>query len=505
MTLVRQSEVVSEAREPEGHEEQMAGDSKMAESSAVDLSTLGGEGFGEISFDRHNGSVSSEGGAQTPEISVESPEASKEPALNGARDRTALTASPSSSINRGGIRTASSKFANLRAAFEQPNAPEAAADSVKRRLSSSDKSVDRMSERKQEYEGEISKLKDELEKEKEMRIAYEEKVTAMEEEMDELQSQLEGQEEEYQRSIAQLQNEAEARLNAMANEARSRTQDASNLQKQLVELKKSVSTSTRTSAQVSDSTFGQQMELLQHEVQNWVVNNFRRVKVELSAEELCMRIKLVTEAKQYERLKPIYEAFDSAIKLPIYQATVACFMMEIFEEPFLFGLQGQRDWGKRLKQAAEGLSSVFDASTYHRWRANTFDALRQVDGIKEPVDKSAAALAEMICITLKAITDIEDSDARLASLKTIVLRAISLAHLIRVQQSQYLFILPAPKDQFDPASMDDINEDFDGDAERTIRCATFPAIFKLSDEDGDLLDERNIVVEAKVICNETEG
>ena len=505
MTLVRNSEVVSEAREPEREEKQMAGDSKMAEGSAVDLSTLGGEGFGEITIDRQNGSAAGEGGAQTPEISVESPEASKEPTLNGGRNRTASTSSASSSIKRGGTRATSSKFASLRAAFEQPNAPEAAADSVKRRLSSSDKSIDRMSERKQEYETEISKLKDELEKEKEMRIAYEEKVTAMEEEIDELQSQLEGHEEEFERSIAQLKNEAEARLNAMANEARSRTQDASNLQKQLVELKKSVSTSTRTSAQVSDTTFGQQIGILQHEVQNWVVNNFRRVKVELSAEELCTKIKLVTEDKQYERLKPIYEAFDSVVKLPIYQATVACFMMEIFEEPFLFGLQGQRDWGKRLKQAAEGLSSVFDASTYHRWRATTFDALRQVDGIKEPVDKSAAALAELVCITLQAITDIDESDARLASLKTIVLRAISLAHLIRVQQSQYLFTLPAPNDQFDPASMDDINEDVDGDAERTIRCATFPSIFKLSDEDGDMLDERNVVVKAKVLCNENDG
>jgi hypothetical protein len=503
--MVRQSsEGVSEDKEPERGEKTVAGDSTMAESPVVDLSTVGGEGFGDISLGRQNGTISAEEGVKTPEISVESPTPSQDVTTNGSRERKASTSSASSSIKRGGTRNASSKFASLRAAFEQPNPSEAAPDSVKRRLSSSEKSLDRVSERKHEYEAEINKLKDELEKEKEMRIAYEEKVTQLEEESEELQAQLEEQEHEHEQTIQRLKTEAEARLNAMASEVRSRTQDNNNLQKQLVDLKRSVSTSTRTSPQVSDTTFAQEIGILQHEVQNWVVNNFRRVRLEATPEELCTKIELVTESKQYERLKLMYATFDAAVKLPIYQATVACFMMEIFEEPFLFGLQGQRDWGKRLKQAAEGLSSVFDSTTYNRWRASTFDTLRQADGIKEPVESSATALAEMICIALKTITEVEDSDARLASLKTIVLRAISLAHLIRVQQSQYLFSLPPPGDQFDITSMDDINEEVDGDAQRTIRCATFPAIFKLSDEDGDLLDEKNVVAKAKVLCNDNE-
>ena len=504
MTMVRQSEAISEPNETEGGETPAAGDRQMEDSPGIDLSTIGGEGFGDMSIDRQNGTVSIDEAAKTPEISVESPTAAPDVAFNGSNDRKASTSSASSSIKRGGNRNASSKFVSLRAAFEQPNSSEAASDSVKRRLSSNEKGLDRVSERKQEYEAEIMKLKEELEKEKEMRIAYEEKVTHLEEETDELQSQLEGQEQETHQTIQRLKIEMEARLSAMASEARSRSQDHNNLQKQLVDLKKSVSTSTRTSAQVSDTTFTQEIGILQHEVQNWVVNNFRRVKLEATVEELCRKIELVTESNQYERLKPVYQKFDAAVKLPIYQSTVACFMMEIFEEPFLFGLQSQRDWGKRLKQAAEGLSLVFDSATYNRWRASTFDTLRQADGIKEPVESSAAALAEMICIVLKSITDVEDSEARLSSLKTIVLRAISLAHQIRVQQSQYLFTLPSPGDQFDMTSMDDINEDVDGDVKRTIRCATFPAIFKLSDEDGVLLDEKNVVVKAKVLCTDNE-
>lgn len=505
MTLVRREEPVSEAQESrqEGANPSFLDDT-MAENTSVDLSTLGGEGISDISVDQQNGEVSVPEGASTPEISVESPEKAQETAANGGHGRRVSTSSTSSSIKRGGVRSSSSKFASLRANFEQPSSAEPAADSAKRKLSGSDRSTDRASERIQEYEVEITRLKDDLDKEKEMRIAYEEKVTQLEEEVDELQSQLEEQEHEHEQQSLQLKSEAESRINALASEARSRTHDNNNLQKQLVEIKRSVSASTRTSPQVADTTFRQEIGILQHEVQNWVVNNFRRVKLDSSPEELCKKIEPVTEAKQYERLKPIYEDFDATVKLPIFQATVACFMMEVFDEPFLFGLQGQRDWGKRLKQAAEGLSSVFDATTYNRWRANTFDTLRQAEGIKEPVDSSANALAEMICITLQAITNVEDSDARLSSLKTIVLRAISIAHLIRVQQSQYLFALPRPGEQFDINTMDDINEEADADAEISIRCATFPAIYKLSDEDGDMLDEKNVVVKAKVLCNGDE-
>lgn len=492
MTLLRRGETTAEPEDPE-----ILAD--MADSATTENNAPAAADTLETAVDDEVFATPVEGGSQTPEISVDPADDTQDSTLNGSRNRTVSTSSASSSMRRGGVRSTSSKFASLRAAFEQPVAVESA-DSMKRRLSNSDKSIDRVTDRKQEYEAEIAKLKNELERERDTRIAFEEKVTALEEELEEVQGQVDEREAQYEQHALQLKNEAESRINAMALEARSRSQDATNLQKQLVDLKRSVSTSTRTSPQTSDTTFRQEIGILQHEVQNWVVNNFRRVKLDTSGEELCTKIKKVTEERQYERLKPIYEAFEASVKLPIYQSTVACFMMEIFEEPFLFGLQGQRDWGQRLKQAAEGLSTVLDAATYNRWRASTFDALRQAEGIKEPVDSAAARLAEMVCITLKAVTDMEDSDSRRASLKTIVLRAISIAHSIRVQQSQYLFTLPSPGDQFDIDTMDDINEE--ENADRTIRCATFPAIFKLSDEDGDLLDEKNIVVKAKVLCNE---
>ena len=84
---------------------------------------------------------------------------------------------------------------------------------------------------------------------------------------------------ESERRSAQTKSEAEERLAAVENEAKSRQAEVTNLQQQLADLKRDVSTSTRTSPQVSDTTFAQEMGMLQHEVQNWVVNSSRRAKV----------------------------------------------------------------------------------------------------------------------------------------------------------------------------------------------------------------------------------
>ena len=501
----RREQPVSKALRPEVEDEgvRKAGEKMDDASNGTSAADWVEEGTVGTSESRLNGVELPEDPPSTPTISAESPNIPNELKVNIGQDRPKSSSSTSSAQDRGSMRSTSSKFASLRAAFEQGPSSGTTPDTTKRRLASSEKSLDRFSERKQEYEVEIARLKDDLEQEKDLRVAFEEKVTGLEEEIDELHSQIEEREGEYNRSMMQLKTEAEAQLNAMASEARSRGQDADNLQRQLADLKRSVSASTRTSPQVSDTTIRQEIDVLQHEIQNWVVNNFRRMKIEASPNEICDKLEKVAEAKQLDCLRPIYQTFSQSAKLPIYQATVTCYVMEIFDEPFLFGLQGERDWARRLKQAAEGLQLTLDAGTYNRWRSSTFDALRQSESIKEPLEKATTGIAEMICITLQAITEVEESEARFSSLKSIVHRAISLAHLIRVQQAQYQFVLPHANERFNAISMEDIS-DIEGEVERTVRCATFPAIAKLTDEDGDQLDAMNVVVKARVLCNDSE-
>lgn len=48
------------------------------------------------------------------------------------------------------------------------------------------------------------------------------------------------------------------------------------LRRQVLELKHSISTSTRTEGQVTDDVFREKVQNLGHDVQNWTINNFRR-------------------------------------------------------------------------------------------------------------------------------------------------------------------------------------------------------------------------------------
>lgn len=413
------------------------------------------------------------------------------------------TKSPSS---HAGIRSTSSKFASLRATFENSASTEDSPSVMRRRQASSDKTHDLTWEQREAYESEIAKIKADLEQEKELRISFEEKITGLEEEIESLHEQLGQRDEqwrdEFEKRSAELMEAAESRLDMMASEARSREDEALNLQKQLSDLKQGIATSTRSGLQVSDTTFKQEFDVLQYEVQNWVVNHFRRIKVEASAEQMCERLERVAEARHLEHLRPLYEKYDSEAKISILQATVAAYMLEIFDEPYLYGLQGQAEFGKRAKQAADSLSSVLDQESYHRWRAITFDAIRSSEAIKNPVDSAATGVAEMICIALKAITDADDTEKCQPSLKPIISRAISVAHLIRVQQATYEFSLPFPADVFRPESMESIVEDVDEVDERLIRCATFPSIIKTSVVEKDSTQPGGVVVKAKVLCNE---
>ena len=411
-----------------------------------------------------------------------------------------------SSSGHGGQRSTSSKFASLRATFEQSAPADDNSNMMRRRLPSHDKAIEITGDQREGYESEIARLKDEVEKEKELRITFEEKITGLEEEVDGLNGQLEQRDEqwrmEFEKRSAELIEAAEGRLDMMASEARSREEEALNLQKQLSDLKQGIATSTRSGLQVSDTTFKQEFDVLQHEVQNWVVNNFRRIKIEASAEDMCSRLDKVAEARHLKHLKPLYGQYDPGAKIPILQATVAAYMLEIFEEPYLYGLQGQGDLGKRAKQAADTLLTVLDRETYHRWRAMTFDAIRSSESINEPVDSAATGVAEMICVALKALTDAEDTENRQPSLKPIILRAISVAHLIRVQQSTYEFLLPYPGDAFDQDTMESIVEDLDDDDNRIVRCATFPSIAKTNDVAGGGPNPGGVIAKAKVLCGE---
>ncbi len=178
--------------------------------------------------------------------------------------------------------------------------------------------------------------------------------------------------------------------------------------------------------------------------------------------------------------------------------------MEVFDEPYLFGLQEQRDWGRRSRQAADSLQKALNREEYARWRSMTFEMLRRSTSIEEPVNIAVDGMTELVCIVLEALTDADANSDWRTTLGAIVHRVVSLAHLIRVQRSRYRWILPQPHESFDPEIMDDIAGDITINLERSIRCATFPALLKEEESDADGRSGRNVVVKAKVLCYTSE-
>ncbi|EME49733.1 hypothetical protein DOTSEDRAFT_68492 [Dothistroma septosporum NZE10] len=431
-----------------------------------------------------------------------------------AEDDTSSTSTES----RDGLRRRGSKIANLRAAFEKHTENEVAAVPLKGTVGQ----LERMSNRNKEQEAEVAKWKERhdteltkmiedheleiarlkgehasnMEKEEDLRLAYEEKCTSLEEEIEMLQRKLAAQDTEWQLEMGE-------HCNYLQRERDQAREEARNAQRQLYELKKGISAATRIEHQISDSTFAQEVTNLAHETQNWIVNNFRKIKTDASAGTMCARLGRVAEGRHLDYLGPIFQRFESSIRLAAFQATVASYMMEIFDDALLFGTPSKGEWQKGIKMAMKTLPEVLSPVAFNRWRAMTVDTLGQCkDGdMRESVEAASRSMSKKICDTLNVLTEANESEARITSLDAILKRAVSLTHLFRVQRARYEFALPRPGATFDPSVMEDISVESDGGpVPQGIRCAVWPCVSKYGDEDGNNMELSNVVVRARVLC-----
>lgn len=425
---------------------------------------------------------------------------------NTESDFQNASSSPQSSPARkpvGSTRSSSSKIASLRATFEK-NATSPDSTNAKRRFPSGERKLDRDAGREREYWKEMARLRDERDKEAELRFAFEDKCTALEAVVETLRSEVEVKENgTVSNGIAVENKEDEQREEIDAVQQKTGVCEIQRLERQIADLKRTISTSTRMETVISDSALTQEMGLLNHELQNWIVNNFRKAKGDVRPEALCSRLGSAVVAEDFTFLKPMYAAFEPAIKLAIYQATAAYYIMDIFNTPLLFGMSDEQEWQINVRQAAKSLSAVLGPETYNKWRAITLDAVRYTDSLQEVADVAGSTIVDTICKVLSAVTELEATDARKISLNGIIKRAISLAHIFQVQRAQYDFHLPPPGTISDPATMEDLstNDDTGIHEQGIVKCATFPLVTKYGDEYGGNLLMRNVIVKAKVLCD----
>lgn len=401
----------------------------------------------------------------------------------------------------------SRKVSGIRAAFERPN--KRVTSNPPRAPQSPTKRQEPKAEQKMlSHEAELARLKDELEKERVVRKEAEAQSVRLEKDLELLKDELEQKDlywrEEMRKKIHEARQEGGASGRDMhSNRGQARLGDHG-LHRQLTELKRSISKSTRVETVVtSDSTFAQEMGSLAHEIQNWTVNNYRRARISASADELVAKLVPLVNSQQLERLKPLWAGWKSQNKIAVLQSTVAGMLMDIFDDQLLFGMPPHEEWTTCLRKMAHHMSTVLGAQQYNKWRASTLDVVRQTPVMSNAVESAASTMAEYITTTLDAVSGQASSGTKLSSLQPIVRRTIALAHLFRIQRARFSLSLPAPTAAFDPNTMENIAFDREAEEGQAIDCSTFPLVLKLGDEHGANVQWQNVLSKANVVCGET--
>ncbi|KAH7149804.1 hypothetical protein B0J13DRAFT_522890 [Dactylonectria estremocensis] len=286
----------------------------------------------------------------------------------------------------------------------------------------------------------------------------------------------------------------------LRRELKERDDEIRGLRGQVRGLKEWVSSSTRSEGQTCDETFGDGMTRLGNGLQNWVIVNFRKVKLDVS------NLDEATLAELNE-LVPMFEELVHTAKVHLLQCIVSRILVEMVFDSYYVGLTSEQEQQFR---AVEKLLSSFAASDepVNQWRSSTLAILRRDS--PAPLAAASAALSETVLarITrlLDALAGTTPSEARDSGLRVLVNNSLELARLLVVQRAVLRVhmpaVLPHQRVMFEPETMEDLGgEDEDALATREICCVAFPGVIKHGDENGGHLQYRNVIVKARVLCS----
>lgn len=236
------------------------------------------------------------------------------------------------------------------------------------------------------------------------------------------------------------------------------------------------------------------MEHLYLETKSSVVNSFRRVKIDKTTEEIVACLENAVDVRHLDYLRPLFQTWEPAIRLVALEAVIACYTMEVWSDPLLFGLP---IWRGDVQKASETMLTTLSPSAYSSWCSSTLEALKQSADFKSSLHSEAWALTDTISGVLNSLTRAEGSTApRSCPLYAVIKRLVSLSHMFRVQRAEYEFILPELGSRFDPASVEAVSTT-NGDSLTPIRCAVFPLVLKRGDDSGVDAPSPDVVLKAK--------
>ncbi|EAQ83987.1 hypothetical protein CHGG_10391 [Chaetomium globosum CBS 148.51] len=280
-----------------------------------------------------------------------------------------------------------------------------------------------------------------------------------------------------------------------------REEEVAELKAQVWGQKEWVSESTRADgeAQTSDEVFGEGMARLGNGLQNWVLVNFRRAKLDLSSAH-------EDTISELARLVPMYEELASTSRIHLLQSVVSRYLVELVFGAYFIGLP--TDVAAQIKQVEAFLSSTSSPESVNQWRSLTLTTIKK--DASEKLEKETFKIVETVVSKvnelLDPLTNTKSTEARDQGLQALVHSAIELSRLLAVQKAVFRVempeILPHQCIMFNGETMEDIGgEDEDSLADREICCVIFPCIIKRGDESGGHLQYRNVISKAKVLCS----
>lgn len=294
---------------------------------------------------------------------------------------------------------------------------------------------------------------------------------------------------------------------ALRTELAGRDDEIRDLHAQIRGLKEWVSTSTRAdgTANTSDEVFGEGMARLGNGLQNWVITNFRRAKIDLpKADDSTLR--------KLSELVPLYEELAQTSKVYLLQSIVSRILVQRIFGAYFVGLSAEQE--EQLRRTEQMMASFGSIESVNGWRSLTLSILKKeaMSSLEEQTASMVENVATAITNILSSITadstasTIPSSEARDQVLHQLINSAIDLSRLLVVQKAVFEVWMPEiiqhQQIMFDHSTMEDIGgEDEENLVQREICCVTFPGIIKRGDENGAQLQFRNVIAKAKVLCS----
>ncbi|KAI9820599.1 MAG: hypothetical protein M1827_004968 [Pycnora praestabilis] len=263
-------------------------------------------------------------------------------------------------------------------------------------------------------------------------------------------------------------------------------EEVAELRRQVLELKHSISTSTRTEGQLTDDVFREKMVTLGHDMQNWDSTQHVTYITRPDLSKVSNRAR-----EQIAALVPAYEGLIGSSKLSLIQSIVASGLVNGIFADYFVGLE--HDHMDHLNSIEEYIGEEVSQTSANQWRATTLTIIRQSAELPEEVTCEEGLTMRRMEATEGLLSDVIGADSFEAlhhSLRTITLQAVGIAHMIRLQRARFKVIMPSTDPQnadgFDEETMEDISAEDEQDVRgKGVVCVTFPALYKYGDENGE--------------------